>query len=90
MTLGDFERVANECIRLKEENKELKEKYLGAVADYETTMSENKQLKDNFDSKVDVLTKIEKYCYKFRECTPRLADILDILKEVQDNGRNFR
>lgn len=24
MTLGDFERVANECIRLKEENQELK------------------------------------------------------------------
>lgn len=32
---------------LEKENKELKEKYLNAVADYETTMSENKQLSSN-------------------------------------------
>lgn len=45
MTLGDFERVANELIRVKEENQELKKKYENAVADYETTMFEKEQLK---------------------------------------------
>lgn len=58
---------------LLKQNKELKQKYLNAVADYETTMAEKEQLrkqlkdktedyrrmKDNFDSKVAVLTKIE-------------------------------
>lgn len=58
---------------LKKENQELKQKYENAVTDYETTMAEKEQLKkqlkdkmedyrrmkDNFDSKVDVLTKIE-------------------------------
>ena len=58
---------------LLKQNKELKQKYLNAVADYETTMAEKEQLrkqlkdktedyrrmKDNFDSKVAILTKIE-------------------------------
>lgn len=52
MTLGDFERVANELIRVKEENKELKKQLKDKTEDY-------KRMKDNFDSKVDVLTKIE-------------------------------
>lgn len=58
---------------LLKENQELKQKYENAVADYETTMAEKEQLKkqlkdktedykrmkDNFDSKVDVLTEID-------------------------------
>ena len=35
--------------QLQQENKQLKEKYINAVADYETTMSENNQLKDNWN-----------------------------------------
>lgn len=66
-------------MNLIEENQELKQKYENAVADYETTMAEKEQLKkqlkdkmedyrrmkDNFDSKVDVLTKIETQQKKF-------------------------
>lgn len=76
-----------EILGLKEQNDKLKQKYVNAVADYETTRFEKEQLnslvnscqeeirllkkqledktedykrmKDNFDSKVDVLTKIE-------------------------------
>lgn len=58
---------------LENENQELKQKYLNAVADYEKTrfekeqlkkqlkdkMEDYKRMKDNFDSKVEVLTKIE-------------------------------
>ena len=35
---------------LQRENQELKQKYINAVADYETTMSQNKQLKDLIDT----------------------------------------
>ena len=66
---AEFDNTMN----LIEENEELKQKYENAVADYETTMAEKEQLKkqlkdktedykrmkDNFDSKVDVLTKID-------------------------------
>lgn len=40
------ENIKYHIQRLQQENQELKQKYLNAVADYETTMSENKQLKD--------------------------------------------
>ncbi len=66
---AEFDNTMN----LIEENEELKQKYENAVADYETTMAEKEQLKkqlkdktedykrmkDNFDSKVDVLTEID-------------------------------
>lgn len=32
----------------------------------------------------EVIDKIEKYCYKFGECTPRLLEVIDILKEVSE------
>lgn len=63
------------------ENKELKKKYENAVADYETTMAEKnklkkqvkdktedyKRMKDNFDSKVDIITKIDNQQKEFIE-----------------------
>ena len=66
---------------LLKQNKELKQKYLNAVADYETTMAEKEQLKkqlkdktedykrmkDNFDSKVDIITKIDTQQKEFIE-----------------------
>ena len=39
-------KVYDYAEQLQQENKQLKEKYLGAVADYETTKSENQQLKE--------------------------------------------
>ena len=32
----------------------------------------------------EVINKIEDYCYIFEECTPRLREIIDILKEVSE------
>lgn len=66
-------RLKKEKQELSKENQKLKQKYINAVADYEKTRFEKEQLKkqledktedykrmkDNFDSKVDVLTKIE-------------------------------
>lgn len=64
--------TATDYVELNKNN-ELKQKYENAVADYETAMAEKEQLKkqledktedykrmkDNFDSKVDVLTEID-------------------------------
>lgn len=40
-----FDELFNEMINWKEESKELNQKYLYVVADYETTMSELQELK---------------------------------------------
>lgn len=69
----NYELLVSYNQSLLKENQELKQKYENAVADYETTMAEKEQLKkqlkdktedykrmkDNFDSKVDVLTEID-------------------------------
>lgn len=35
----------------------------------------------------EVINKIEKYCYKFMECTPRLSEIVNLLKEMQNEAK---
>ena len=42
------------------------------------------QLQQESQKQKEVIDKIEKYCYKFGECTPRLSEVLDILKEVSE------
>lgn len=45
--------------RLEKENQKLKQKYLNAVADYETAMSENQQLKIQISAREEVCNKLE-------------------------------
>lgn len=73
-------------------NQNLNQKYENAVADYETAMAEKEQLKkqlkdktedykrmkDNFDSKVDVLTEIDTQQKEF------INFLEDNYKETQD------
>ena len=85
--------TVNEIVSpILKENQELNQKYLNAVADYETTMAEKEQLKkqledktedykrmkDNFDSKVDVLTEIDTQQKEF------INFLEDNYKETQD------
>ena len=44
-----FDELFNEMVNWKEESKELNQKYLNAVADYETTMSELQELKNQLE-----------------------------------------
>lgn len=44
-----FDELFNEMFNWKEESKELNQKYLNAVADYETTMSELQELKKQLE-----------------------------------------
>ena len=103
------------CIDLLiKENQELKQKYENAVADYETTMAEKEQLKkqlkdktedykrmkNNFDSKVDVLTEIDTQQKEFikyledekdrlaRECSNIYEDSLGHTRLVNEDKFN--
>ena len=49
MSNDGFDRIVNGVLNLQQENQQLKEKYLNAVADYETTKSENQQLHNKMD-----------------------------------------
>ncbi len=49
MTLRDFERVSNECIRLKEENQELKNKFNEAIHKATESESEVYELKKQLE-----------------------------------------
>ena len=60
-----FMELFNEMVNWKEESKELNQKYLNAVADYETTMSElqelkkeNKILRENAENNDKVVDKV--------------------------------
>ncbi len=91
---AEFDNTMN----LIEENEELKQKYENAVADYETTMAEKEQLKkqlkdktedykrmkDNFDSKVDVLTEIDTQRKEF------IKYLEDEIKLYENDIQNFK
>lgn len=62
--INQFSKAHNESIEIQKENQELKEKYLNAVADYETTMSEKNELKKQLEN-----------CYCNRtDCSGRIKD----------------
>lgn len=54
----------------------LNEKELNDVVDYIN------ELEQQCKKQKEVIDKIEKYCYKFGECTPRLSEVIDMLREV--------
>lgn len=54
-------------IMLLEENQELKKKYVNAVADYETAMSENQQLKIQISAREKVCNRLEDNWNKLKE-----------------------
>ena len=49
-----FDELFNEMVNWKEESQELKQKYLNAVSDYETTMSELQELKKQLEEKENI------------------------------------
>lgn len=54
------DRLINELEQLQQENKELKEKYLNAVSDYETTMFEKEQLNSLVNSCQEEIRQLKK------------------------------
>ena len=78
MTLGDFERVSNELIRVKEENQDLKKQL-------EEYIKQNMKLKDELfdkrkeyqDTYKDVRIEIKEYKTQQKEFIKYLEDMLD-------------
>ena len=84
-----------DMLGLKEEAKELKEKYLNAVADYETTMSElqelkkeNKILRKNAENNDKVVDKVNWENMLLKKENKQLKDNWNKLKEWASNFYN--
>lgn len=54
------------------------------IKELEKRLKEITNLKQQVKKQKEVINKIEKYCYKFGECTPRLSEVIDMLKEVSE------
>lgn len=67
----DIETIQGYVEMIEEENQELKQKYLNAVADYETTMAEKEQLKKQVE---EALKNYEKEAYIVDKQTRQLTD----------------
>lgn len=84
-------KIANAIRDLQQENQQLKEKYLNAVADYETTKSENQQLKENNQSYQEEMCRSWEKVDKYKSA---LDEIREYIKGWQDfphtNGSTHR
>lgn len=80
--INQFSKTHNESIEIQEENQKLKKKYLNAVADYETTMSEKNELKKQLEN-----------CYCNRtDCSGRIKDskVYDsLVQKVENQQKEF-
>lgn len=82
MTLGDFERVANELIRVKEENKELKKQLevsnelvaQGTLTEMKLRNEFNRRRKEYQDTYKDVRIEIKEYKTQQKEFIKYLED----------------
>ena len=77
-----FNELFDEMSNWREENQELKQKYLNAVADYETTMAENKELKKQLDTSNELVAQSVQTEMKLRDENNRLR------KEYQDTYKD--
>ena len=91
--INQFSKTHNESIEIQKENQELKQKYVDAVADYETTMAEKKELKKQVETyeiegykQNEELNKmsfdIRKYNTQQKEFIKYLSDMLDDEKDI--------
>ena len=62
-----FEELFDEMSNWREEAKELKEKYLNAVADYETTMFEKEQLNSLVNSCQEEIRRLKKELEEYKD-----------------------
>lgn len=58
--INQFTKTHNESIEIQKENQELKQKYVNAVADYETTMAEKEQLNSLVNSCQEEIRQLKK------------------------------
>ncbi len=83
MTLGDFERVANELIRVKEENQELKKQLEELQKEYEEFQKKANDIQ--FELRDDRDNYYERLCDSEREKKKFIKYLEDEIKEEKDN-----
>ena len=103
MTLGDFERVANELIRVKEENKELKKQLevsnelvaQGTLTEMKLRNETNRWRKEYQDTYKDVRIEIKEYKTQQKEFINYLEEEIktlekDILETIDDMDKYMK
>lgn len=87
-----FKELFNEMVNWREEAKELNQKYLNAVADYETTMFEKEQLNSLVNSCQEQLqqenTQLKENNMSMQEEMARTWEKADLYKEVIEEVRD--
>ena len=74
---------------LLKENQELKQKYLNAVADYETTMFEKEQLNSLVNSCQEEIRQLKKQLEELKEEKQEWVNLLDMFKTQQKEFINY-
>ena len=84
-----FDELFDEMVNWRKESKELNQKYLNAVADYETTMFEKEQLNSLVNSCQEEIRELKKQLeyLRSREYYNQLRFERDMLQYVADNGK---
>ena len=79
----------NEIKRLTEENQELKQKYLNAVADYETTMFEKEQLNSLVNSCQEEIRQLKKQLGEYKLITIDYQELEARNKDLENQQKEF-
>ena len=79
----------NEIKRLTEENQELKQKYLNAVADYETTMFEKEQLNSLVNSCQEEIRRLKKQLEEYKLITIDYQELEARNKDLENQQKEF-
>ena len=90
-----FEELFDEMSNWREEVKELKEKYLNAVADYETTMFEKEQLNSLVNSCQEEIRQLKKQLEEYKHkglyntCLSYSTGYKKAIKEKENQQKEF-
>ena len=88
-----FKELFNEMVNWKEEAKELNQKYLNAVADYETTMAEKEQLNSLVNSCQEEIRRLKRqlttYKILHRDCEVDNLKKISKIEEKENQQKEF-
>ena len=89
-----FKELFNEMVNWKEESKGLNQKYLNAVADYETTMFEKEQLNSLVNSCQEEIRELKKQLEEkdilIKQCELSVSNVMDCYCERTDCSERIK
>ena len=90
-----FDELFDEMVNWRKESKELNQKYLNAVADYETTMFEKEQLNSLVNSCQEEIRELKKQLEEYKHkglyntCLPYSTGYKKAIKEKENQQKEF-